>query len=347
MRDCAKDVLAFHDEKVTLKKPEQDNMRGRRDATRTRLKTQLQKEGKPLPKEFIKQGSYAMLTMVQDDGNDYDIDDGVYFTQASLKGPNGGDKAARVARQMICEALKGDDRFSQEPEVKKNCVRVFYTAGYHIDLPVYRIRDDDEDYELASGSDWVHSRAADVEDWFNKANQELSPDETNGRQFRRMVRLLKKFAKSRESWKPLIASGFSITILAKEKYVADKDKEDWSLRETMRGIYNRLLFNLEVDHPVTPGAKVTNGPDDVKMRFFRDKLEWALKELEVLDETDCTPKKALKAWDKVFNTEFFSGRYKEEDDKGDGGKNAAILANLIATKKDPGVTDKRGPGRWG
>lgn len=347
MRDCAKDVLAFHDEKVTLKKPEQDNMRGRRDATRTRLKTQLQKEEKPLPKEFIKQGSYAMLTMVQDDGNDYDIDDGVYFTQASLKGPNGGDKTARDARQMICDALKGDDRFSQDPEVKKNCVRIFYKAGYHIDLPVYRIRDDDEDYELASGSYWVHSRAADVEEWFKNANQELSPDETNGRQFRRMVRLLKKFAKSRESWKPLIASGFSITILAKEKYVADKDKEDRSLRETMRGIYNRLLFNLEVDHPVTRGAKVTKGPDDAKMKFFRDKLEWALKELEVLDETDCTKKQALKAWDKVFNTEFFSGRYKEEDDKGNGGKNAAILANLVATKEDPGVTDKRGPGRWG
>lgn len=347
MRDCAKDVLAFHDEKVTLKKPEQDNMRGRRNATRTRLKTQLQKEEKPLPKEFIKQGSYAMLTMVQDDGNDYDIDDGVYFTQASLKGPNGGDKTARDARQMICDVLKGDDRFSQDPEVKKNCIRVFYKAGYHIDLPAYRIRDDDEDYELASGSDWVHSRAADVEEWFKKANQELSPDETNGRQFRRMVRLIKKFAKSRESWKPLIASGFSITILAKEKYVADKDKEDWSLRETMRGIYNRLLFNLEVDHPVTRGAKVTKGPDDAKMKFFRDKLEWALKELEVLDETDCTKKQALKAWDKVFNTEFFSGRYKEEDDKGNGGKNAAILANLVATKEDPGVTDKRGPGRWG
>jgi len=204
MKDCSKDVLAYHDDKVTLPKSERTNMRDRRDATRERLKKRLKDKENPSPQEFIKQGSYAMITMVQDSNNDYDIDDGVYFTQTSLKGPNGGDKAARDARQMVCDALKGDDRFSQEPEVKKNCVRVFYKAGYHIDLPVYRIRDDDEDYELASGSDWVHSRAADVEDWFNKANQELSPDETNGRQFRRMVRLLKKFAKSRESWKPLI-----------------------------------------------------------------------------------------------------------------------------------------------
>ena len=347
MHDCSKDVLAFHNDKVTLKKNQQDNMRERRDATRTRLKSQLQKGEKPLPKEFIKQGSYAMRTMVQDDGNDYDIDDGVYFTQDSLKGPNGGDKAARDARQMVCDALGDDDRFSREPEVKTNCVRVFYKAGYHVDLPIYRIRDDDEDYELASGSNWVHSRAADVEEWFRKANQELSPDENNGRQFRRMVRLLKKFAKSRESWKPQTTSGFSITILAKEKYVSDKDREDWALRETMRGIYNRLLLNLEVDHPVTLGAKVTKGPDDAKMRFFRDKLEWALKELEVLDDSDCTREKALKAWDKVFGTDFFSGRQNGNGENGDGGKNAAILANLVATKGSPGITEKRGPGRWG
>lgn len=343
MKDCAKDVLAYHDDKVTLPQSERTNMRDRRNANRERLKSRLKTEEKPVPQEFIKQGSYAMMTMVQDASNDYDIDDGVYFTQAALKGPNGGDKTARDARQMVCDAL-ADERFNNQPVVKKNCVRIFYNDGYHVDMPVYRIRESDEDYELASGSDWVHSRAADVEEWFNNANQTKSPDESNGRQFRRIVRMLKKFAKSRESWKSQTASGFSITILAEEQYVANKNREDTALRDIMRAIYNRLLLNLEVGHPVTPGAKVTNGPDDSKMKFFREKLETALKDLEILDKSDCTREQALKAWDKAFGTDFFINRYDGKEES--HANQAAIFTGLISTKSDPVAVDKRGEQRF-
>lgn len=342
MKDCSKDVLAYHDEEVTLPQSERTNMRDRRDANRERLKKSLKDDEKPSPDKFIKQGSYAMLTMVQDPDNDYDIDDGVYFTQAALKGPNGGDKTARDARQMVCDALQHSG-FNTPPEVRKNCVRVFYAGGYHVDMPVYRIRESDGDYELASGSEWVHSRAADVEDWFNKANKEKSPDYSNGRQFRRIVRMLKKFAKSRASWKDRITSGFAITVLAEECYVANSAREDMALRDIMRAMYNRLVFDLEVKHPVTSGATVTKGADDSKMKFFRDKLKEALDNLAVLDESDCTREKALKAWDKVFNTDFFIGRYegKEETDRA-----AALFQGLISTKSDPMVVDKRGEQRF-
>lgn len=345
MHDCSKDTLAYHDNEVTLPQSERTNMRDRRNANRERLLKRLKDTGSPCPQEFIKQGSYAMLTMVQDASNDYDIDDGVYFTQASLKGPNGGDKAARDARQMVCDALQ-DSRFNKAPDVHKNCVRVYYNYGYHVDMPIYRIREDDGDYELASGSDWVHSRAADVEEWFNNANRTKSPDENNGRQFRRVVRMLKKFAKSRDSWKGQMASGFAITILTEERFVANKDREDTALRDTMRAIYNRLLCNLEVGHPVTPGAMVTNGPDDAKMKFFRDKLKEALDNLAVLDEADCTREKAMKAWDKVFNTKFFINRYEESKEEGRSAGNSSILSGLIATKSEPPAVDKIGGGRF-
>lgn len=344
MKDCSKDLLGYHDDNVTLPQSERTNMRDRRNANRERLKVRLKGKENPLPQEFIKQGSYAMLTMVQDANNDYDIDDGVYFTQNSLKGPNGGDKTARDARQMVCDALFYN-RFKTAPEVKKNCVRIFYDDGYHVDMPVYRIRDTDGDYELASGSNWVHSRAADVEEWFNNANQTKSPDGNNGRQFRRIVRMLKKFAKSRDPWKDQIASGFAITVLVEEKYVANKDREDSALRDTMSAIYNRLLWNLELNHPVTPGTKVTKGPDDAKMKFFREKLESALNDLEVLDKSDCTREQALKAWDKIFNTDYFMDRYKgEEEEKASA--NAQVLSNLIATKKEPAQVKKDGGGRF-
>lgn len=347
MHDCSKDVLSYHDSQVTLPQAERTKMKEHRNSNEERLTTRLKANSKPLPQEFIQQGSYAMLTMVQDPVSDYDIDDGVYFTQVSLRGPNGGDMTPRDARQMVCDAL-ADARFKQAPDVRKNCVRIYYNEGYHVDMPIYRILESDGDYQLASGSDWVHSRAADVEDWFNNANKTKSPDENNGRQFRRIVRMLKKFAKSRDSWKSQITSGFAITILAEEKYVANKDREDSSLRYTMQQIFNRLEYSsLEIDHPVTPDTKVTKGPEDSKMRFFRDKLRDALKTLEVLDKSDCAHKEALKAWDSVFNTGgFFEGRYNGEDEEKDA-KDAALFTGLISTKKDPAPTDKRGEGRFG
>jgi hypothetical protein len=345
MHNCANDILAFHNDKVTLIQSQRTAMRDRRNANRDRLKTRLKANEKPIPEKFIKQGSYAMLTMVQDPNNDYDIDDGVYYPQATLRDEDGNDMSPADLRQMVCDALQ-DERFNKQPEVKKTCVRIFYNEGYHVDMPIYRTRESDGEYELACGDEWVVSRAADVETWFYDTNCLKSPDENNGRQFRRDVRLLKKFARSREDWKEQIASGFTITKLAEECYMANKDREDKALRDTMRSIYDRLLNDLEVQHPVTPGAMLTAGPNDKGTKFLRDKLEQALKDLEVLDNPDCTRKDALAAWDKVYDTDFFSARYKEETEKATSTTNAGILSNLIATRKDPQAVDKRGGGRF-
>jgi len=307
MFNCTNDVLAYHDDKVTLPQSERTAMRNRRNSNRERLKKRLSDDGQPSPDKFIKQGSYAMLTMVQDSENDYDIDDGCYFTQASLRDSDGYDMNPEAAREMVCRALQ-DERFRKKPQVRNACVRVFYNEGYHVDIPVYRIRKTDGEYELANGDTWVVSRAADVEEWFNNTNQRLSPDEENGRQFRRIVRDLKKFARSRKHWKEAIASGFVITKLAAECYVKNKEREDTALRDTMKGIYNRLRLSLEVSHPVTPGTKLTSGPNDERTAFLRDRLKEAVDDFAILDKADCTRKKALAAWDKAFNTSFFSDR---------------------------------------
>ncbi len=341
MYDCSKDVVAFHKEEVTLPQSERTSMRKRRDANRDRLTSRLKAANDPTPQKFIKQGSYAMLTMVQDPDNDYDIDDGVYYTQASLRDSEGKDMQSKAVRQMLCDVLK-DDRFNKQPQVKKNCARVFYQEGYHVDLPLYRIRESDSEFELASGDEWIVSRAADVEQWFKAVNTELSP-ENNSHQFRHVVRMLKKFARSRKMWKDHIATGFTITKLAQEHFVADCDRNDVALRMTMRNIYDRLIYNLEVDHPVTPNSKLTSGPNDEKSIFFRDKLYDALIELEVLDKSDVKQKEALTAWDNVFNTSFFSGRCKEETSKSE---NSLYLANLISSSNSPEMSTKVGGERF-
>ncbi len=195
---------------------------------------------------------------------------------------------------------------------------MYYNEGYHVDIPVYRIRETDGEYELAAGDSWIVSRAADVEAWFNDVNEQSSPDDENGGQFRRDTRMVKIFARSRIAWKSQVAPGFTVTKLVAEKYVSDADREDVALRQTMQGIYDRLVINLEVQHPVTPDSKLTKGPDDPGTAFLRSKLADALRELAVLDDAACTRKKALAAWDRVFNTDFFSQR--------DASKTASVAA---------------------
>lgn len=218
MFDCAKDVLAFHDEKVTLPQAERSAMKNRRNANRQRVKDGLDEAKKPKPIQFVPQGSYAMLTMVQDDENKYDIDDGVYFEQDALKGARGAAMSPLDVRQMLRDAVD-DGSFKTPPEVRPNCVRVIYDAGYHVDLPAYRrvvtkdwLGNEKVHYELA-GPEWERSDAREVTAWFDERNTKKSPDKENGRQMRRITRLLKKFAKSRSSWTSAILSGFGITVL--------------------------------------------------------------------------------------------------------------------------------------
>jgi cyclic GMP-AMP synthase DncV-like protein len=342
MYDCSDDVLAFHNNNVTLLQAQRTEMRDRRNANRKRLKDRLKETNFPLPQQFIKQGSYAMLAMVQDADNDYDIDDGVYFSEDDLKDKDGKPLTPSATRQRVCDALQ-DKRFNKQPKVLKNCVRVYYNEGYHVDMPIYRIRKSDGEYELAAGDEWTLSRAADVEKWFNDANNAKSPDEDNGRQFRRIVRNSKKFARSRSGWKDEIASGFTVTKLVDECYVANKDREDVALRQTMQGVYDRLKTNLEVSHPTTPGAKLTAGPDDSGTAFLRDKLKTALDDLAILDDPKCTATQARQAWDKVFNTNFFSTREKKE---AMAASNVTVLTNLLSKQPNPRPVDKQGGGRF-
>ena len=355
MYNSHSNILAFHNNEVTLPQSERDEMRERRDTNRHRQKDGLRRDGEPSPRDFQSQGSYAHRTMVQQLDNDYDIDDGTYFRKDDLKGPRGGDKTARDAKEMVRRALH-DERFNKPPEVRTNCVRVYYSAGYHVDVPVYRevtttylYGKQETRYEIAS-SDWKESDPVEVTRWFNRENQRQSPDTTNGRQLRRHTRMLKAFARSRESWRPRIATGFMITTLVvKECYRQHATREDKALYYTMVAMRDRLNVNLEIAHPTVDGEWLTKGADDGPSKFLREKLDWAIRELDVLFRTDCTRAQALKAWDKVFNTTYFSERLRDET-AGQGTKRSGVAAGILikgaekAAEQRP--VDKRGGGRY-
>jgi len=340
MFDCSKDVICYHNDEVTLPQSDRSNMRKRRNSNRDRLKKGLTDKGDPQPFMFCKQGSYAMLTMVQHDDNHYDIDDGVYFEKSDLDGKKGGEMSALDARKMVRDAVD-DGSFKSAPIVKNNCVRIFYEAGYHVDMPVYRRRiekdlfgNDVEVYEIAS-SDWKRSDARLVTDWFTGENNNQSPDEDNGRQLRRIVRLIKMYAQSRSSWSGQIASGFAIAKLVTESYKPNASREDAALRDTMRAIRDRLEGSLVVMHPTTPNETISKGDNDPKLSFFMEKLSQGLNDLAVLDEIDCKRTKALAAWDKVYATDFFSLR--DDPKTSESTKSASILSAGVIGSITAGV----------
>ncbi|MYC59055.1 MAG: hypothetical protein F4X09_02515 [Gammaproteobacteria bacterium] len=346
MFNCAKDIRAYHKLEVTLPQAEQNSMRDRRNSNRVRLRSGLQKADKPEPIEFVTQGSYAMKTMVRDPDNDYDIDDGVYFNKEDLVGARGAELTSLQARQMVRDAVD-NGQFEQSPEVRPNCVRVFYKAGYHVDLPVYRrvvtsnIFGEEIHFELAASSGWKRSDARDVTEWYEEARSKSA----NGTLLRQINRCLKKYARSRISWRSGILSGFGISVLVVECY-RDNNREDRVLYDTMVAIRNRLQWNLEVAHPVTPGEYITDGVDDAKARSFRDKLTDAIDTLQPLFESDCTREKALKCWDKVFATTFFSKRF-EDEQRASATAPAVITSTslLTATSAAAGAISSAGGGR--
>jgi hypothetical protein len=344
--DCGKDIRDFHNDEVTLGLAEQTDMRERRDNGRRRLEIGLDDSGHPQPSLTCSQGSYAMHTMVHDDDLDYDIDDGIYFEYDDLLGTRGNELTPQQAKERVCAALSRDKRFADPAEVFPKCVRQVYAVGYHIDMPVYRIRienkgeaDEGEIIELAGDGSWDESDARATTRWFRNKVSEVNGDAgVDGSQLRRIVRLTKAFARSRKEWKEKTTSGIVISKLVVDYFVAVPNRDDDSLLRTWKAVRDKLLASTAVAHPVNAAPLAEDG--NPKVVFFRDKLKWALNELEVVELDDCTRAEARAAWDSVFNTDYISKRPGPKD-SGDGKKAFFVsTANKTDTRDD-------GNGRFG
>lgn len=340
MFDCAKDIQKYHDARVKLNEEQRDTLKGHRDANRKRLKDGLSGDEKPTPIEHVRQGSDAMGTTTQHPANDYDIDDGALFNKEDLVGTNGGEMTALQVRQMICDALQ-DDRFATPPEVKTNCVRVFYDAGYHVDIPAYRQAKEDDStvYELAS-SNWKVSNPKGVTDWYVARKVGTHPEGTTSYQLDQLVRLLKVFGKSRPSWD--MPSGLIWTVLVSEQYAWPSERLDQKLYDVMKAIRDRLKLNKRVPHPVI-SEYITKTDGDPDMVQCEQHLSEALDWLAVLSKSTCTLSEALKAWKKIFNTDFFDGGIKKAEEDEEAKASIWVKKN---TDEPTNPVDKRGGGRF-
>ena len=205
---------------------------------------------------------------------------------------------------MVCNAVD-DGSFKTDPEIKTNCVRVYYDDGPHVDIPVYRSTTDwsgNDKYELAS-VDWKESNPEGVNSWFREWIMAKKAD--GMARSRELIRLLKAICKE----PPLLHHppqrlrthrGWSRNATGVLMGTSTSNCGSW-----IEAIHRRLGDNLTVAHPVVSGEWLID--DDTKHRTtkLRELLGMAVEELAALDRPNCTRSETLKAWRKVFCTDFF------------------------------------------
>ena len=339
MFDLHNTLNEFYADHVQLDSDETKKLKDYRDINLGRLKSGLDKLGEEHDtiyahyQYYRNQGSYAMYTINQHPDNEYDIDIAIVFKKDDL--PN----SALGARQRIADAFKKvAGNFSQDPEARPNAVTVWYAEGYHIDFAVYRTHETLFSGTIIehAGPEWTERDPMEVTNWFNNAVNLSSPLKEYGatvkkHQMRRIVRLLKVFAKSRSSWS--LPGGLIISVLVVKCYQPDNHRDDAALYNTMVAIRNRLCLSTTVWSPVNISEPLTNKEKYKKqVERFRDKLDFAITKLAPVFKDDCTKDEAMSAWDKVFNHPFWSDAVEEEletEDHSGVNEKALVLSNTV------------------
>lgn len=317
MHDYSTQLETFYERKVVVPSVMTKLLRDRRKANRDRLISRLPDHIPGISvdeTDFYPQGSVAMGTVIQIsfDSEDYDIDDGLVLQLDQLVDKDGDELSAADLRKLLKTALE-DARFKKQPELKTNCVRVFYaddgSTRHHVDIPVYRkwSEDEDEVQELASEDGWRESDPTQVNKWFRDIIEERNAEtDGQGSQLRKLVRLMKRFCRSREDWLDLLPNGMKLTMLAVEcqdTYDVRLDVAFRSLLESMQIRLRKSKVIRNLAHPDQP--EITRTENDDNVVSLLEKVDEAVDMLADLDAAGSGLEEARNAWDWIFQTSGF------------------------------------------
>lgn len=226
-------------ENIALSESKVRDLRKGRDAIRAKINSSFVDETKP---KFKMQGSFAMGTTVQTLKDiEYDLDDGVYLQNFNDKEIYEWESVQSV-HNRIFNAVKDH---TDDVEDKNPCVRVTYSKNYHIDLPVYIVKDDIA-YLAHLSKGWTVSDPKALREWF------LGRISENDESLRDIVKLIKAW-KDKLNYEIEIIDfcGLAITILVGKNYLYSANLADAFLL-TLTEIINELRRNCVCFKPVTP-----------------------------------------------------------------------------------------------
>ena len=332
MFDYSPQIAAFRDKKVRLSSVFTEKLLKHRKSNRDRLITRLSRH---IPRadigeaNFKPQGSVAMGTVIQTkfSNEEYDIDDGLVIARSQLRKDGGGEMSSHEVRVAVRDALV-DKRFSRQPKIFTNCVRVFYAdedeEKHHVDFPVYRKWVDDKNRtirELASVDDWVESDPTQVNVWFSDIVVGRNEQESGwGTQFRHLVQLLKRFCRSRDDWRDLLPNGMKLTMLVDECQPPYNKRLDVAFRKLVGSLIQRLKKNKAIYNRAHPSKPLlTRTTEDENVVALQEKLEEALSQLAQLDQAENQNRAAARRiWDWVFKSDGFFEDYDEAEQRAQG-----------------------------
>ena len=234
MADMNKAFIDFDDE-IKLTKSRKDKIFVSRNAVRDKIRNFFSEELKVNQPKFKTQGSFTINTALNPIGdNEVDTDDGVYLQHIAETDTW---PTPEEAHQLIIDALKGHTYDGCEN--KASCIRVIYRNFYHLDLPVYIMKDNCAYLAQTKLNKWEHSDSKDFKDWFykNRTDEQAS----------RIVRYLK-------AWRDYRKFGFSsieLTILAIECFSYQEKRDDIALLYTLSNIKSRISTGI-IKKPVSP-----------------------------------------------------------------------------------------------
>jgi hypothetical protein len=338
MFDYSQTIEAFRDKKVRLSSEFIDKLLDHRNANRGRLIDRLPHYIKGLTigeSSFRPQGSCAAQTVIQTRfvDEEYDIDDGLVLWKHQLIDTNGNELTADQVKEIVREALK-DGRFSRQPRVCSNCVRVFYAEDdeekHHVDFPIYRRYYDANGKkvrELAGENGWVASDPTEVNKWFDDEIEARNKGIAGwGTQLRHMIQLLKRFCRSRSDWD--LPNGMKLTMLVAECQPLYRERIDVAFRELLQKLKNRLSWNKVIQnlaHPDKPA--ITRTANDQNVVDFETRLGEALAQLANLDRPgEDNVDSARSRWDWIFKSDGFLAEFDAERIKEE--KRNALLAKV-------------------
>ncbi len=320
-----------YNKSITLDDNKKDNLKKSRNGLRKKIQKWFsENKSDELQPKFSGQGSFEMNTTVNPipvkdpDENTllkYDLDYGIYFIDSDSKESN-----RRNISTLHDWVYKAVDSHTNQPTISKNtCIRVVYTDGHHIDLPIYY--KNGETIELAhKGKGYLISDPKAFFDWFNtKKNMQLE----------RMVRYLKAWKNYREvnNTNLKLPSGFELTILATNNY-QENDNDDIALKETVKAIHKELSKpkGFKCIRPTVPeGEDVFSDYSETRKSNFLSTLESLVKDLEQAEQESNFKKASEILIDNQFGDRFPVGEDVNENDRSNS-LSKAISSSIITPK---------------
>lgn len=286
---------------------------------------------------FQSQGSYVMDTIIKPQriDDDYDLDDGVYFTgsRSQMHRPKPKD-----FHTFIIESIKQGKTGSRYEQIvdKETCVRVKYKGAggefnYHIDIPIYYVMNASQPELADTVKSWYISNPIEFILWFEnivksgfktefftqrdrfKSEYEnwLNDRRKKDHQLRRIVRYLKAWG---DNLKGEMPPGVVMTILAGSNvnYIED-GRDDVCLKNTLVNIRNWLSLNgFKCPRPTTPvNEDLFKGYSDARKQYFKNALDvFILSADQALKSPN--QKEACLKWQKHLGTRFNCALAKDE-----------------------------------